>query len=910
MKKALVAISVIICLLAAGAYYWHWQESSHIISDPVDAIPTSAVVVIKYPDITKAWDVFEDQDYFDDLIQIEELGLYFSRNQLLDSLLRYDQDLKAMLANSSIWSSYHSKTSDSLLVFHAIQSSSTNNQKVLKAVNTALKPVGVITEQSFNQLSIFTLTMEDPYNVLNYTVHNGLILCSSDLELLKTSINQLTAGKSLKDDRLFSNAVSASGKNVEANLFINYAELPEYLSEVLKSTHSSSTSDAIEHFAGWTELDVNLKPEGLTCNGFSYTNDSLNLFLNLFINQAPQSINFPEFLPSTTASFLFFGIEDVLTLRTDYRNYLKSTSKLTNFDSQLDSLNEHYGVHFEESLLGWLGTSFGICITEPKQEHFAKNSYMVMEANSPDLAARLLSKLGSTIAEKNGLEVDSVVVNGKTIRQLQLSGMLSLLFGGGFEAYENPYYVVYQNHVIFGPDQQSLVVYLQYLQGDRTLAKELSFSRFVENLGSTFNLFSYHHLSRSEHIFKSYLNSEAVAVADKNKKIADSFEAIGTQISTTGKSFYSNVFLKYNPEWKETNESSWEAKTDVNPIGSPIYVKNHLTGQDEILVQDEDNALYLFSEVGQRLFKAELPEKIQGKIHQVDAFKNGRLQYLFNTKDYIYLIDRNGNQVSGYPIELSSPAVTNLAVFDYDNNRDYRLLITCKNKRIYNFDIKGNKIKGWKHTKANDLTIHPFQHFATNGKDYLVTGESNGKIHLLDRRGKNRVKVKKRVPASKNNHLQVFKSSESAFTGVYLTDEDGTIHRISVNGDVSPMDLGKFSPEHTFIVADLDKDGGPEFIFSDLNVLQIFDYKKQKVAEQRLEPSATKPFLIDLGERGIAIGYCYLDSEQLVLFSKAGEMETGFPISGFSKFDALLEDNSLTVTSAGSSSNLSIQSVR
>ena len=60
------------------------------------------------------------------------------------------------------------------------------------------------------------------------------------------------------------------------------------------------------------------------------------------------------------------------------------------------------------------------------------------------------------------------------------------------------------------------------------------------------------------------------------------------------------------------------------------------------------------------------------------------------------------------------------------------------------------------------------------------------------------------------------------------------------------MELGKFSPEHQFFVADLDKDGGPEFIFTDLNVLQVFDYKKQKIAEQRLEPSATKPFLIDL----------------------------------------------------------------
>jgi len=46
--------------------------------------------------------------------------------------------------------------------------------------------------------------------------------------------------------------------------------------------------------------------------------------------------------------------------------------------------------------------------------------------------------------------------------------------------------------------------------------------------------------------------------------------------------------------------------------------------------------------------------------------------------------------------------------FDYDNNNDYRLLITCKNKRIYNYTIKGKKVKGWKHNRGSDPTIHQF----------------------------------------------------------------------------------------------------------------------------------------------------------------------------------------------------------
>ena len=910
MKKVLVAVSILIVLLACGVYFWHWNKASRVTSDPLDAIPTSAVVIVSYPELTQTWDVFEDQDYYDILTGVQELSPFFRRNQLLDSLIRYDQQLKKALSNSVVWSSYHRSGKDSLLAFHVIQTENINDQEALAAIGKAVSGAGIISEQLIGETKVQKLVIKEPYEVLYFATKNSLILVSSNLELLEQSLSQLSTGKSLKTDTQFVEAVSESGKNVEANVLINYTNLPAYLSGVLKPSLATSVGQSVKNFAGWTELDVNLKSEGMTLNGFSHTSDSLNQFLNVFLKQQPQSIGFPEFLPSNTASFLFFGIDDVLTLSTSYRNFLNANERLALIDQKLDSVNAYYDVNIEQNFLAWLGNSFGTCILKPSSESFTDNTYFVVETSSNELSKKLLNDLTEKLISKNKSELDSASVNGIIVRKLPLNGILSALFGVGFSAFENPYYAVHKNFVIFGTNKESVTSYVQYIQGDRTLAKELSFSRFAENLGSSYNVFSYHHLAYAQPILESYLNQHATNTLKKNEKIAESFEAIGTQISTTGKSFYSNVFLKYNPNWKATEETSWEAKMDARAFGTPIYVKNHLNGENEILAQDEDNALYLFNEFGQRLFKAKLHEKIMGHPQQVDALKNEKLQYLFNTKNFIYLIDRNGRNVTGFPIELSSPAITELALFDYDSDKDYRLLITCANKRIYNYNIQGKKISGWKHNKASDLTVHPFKHLAVSGKDYLITGESNGKIHLLDRRGKNRVKVEKRVTPSKNNHLQTFKSSEEAFTGVYITDKDGTIYRISLNGDVNPMELGKFSPEHQFFVADLDKDGGPEFIFTDLNILRVFDYKKQKIAEQRLEPSATKPFLIDLGEDGLGIGYCYKDTEQLVLFNSTGSMVEGFPLSGSSAFSLLKTEKDLNVVSSNSKEGLSIQSIR
>jgi hypothetical protein len=172
------------------------------------------------------------------------------------------------------------------------------------------------------------------------------------------------------------------------------------------------------------------------------------------------------------------------------------------------------------------------------------------------------------------------------------------------------------------------------------------------------------------------------------------------------------------------------------------------------------------------------------------------------------------------------------------------------------------------------------------------------------------VKVEKRVVPSKNNQLQAFQSTESALVGVYFTNEDGLIHRVALDGDIQSMNLGKFSPEHIFLVADLDRDGGPEFIFQDLNMLQVFNYKKEKVFEQRTDPSAGQPLLIDLidGKRGI--GFAFKDSEQLMLYGPDGTVVRGFPLSGNADFDVLITDSKYTVVSAGASSNLMIQPVK
>lgn len=902
-------VSVLVVLLGGAAGYWYSQQKPDVVSNPIEAIPSNASVIIAYPDLHASWESLGEKDYYAVLCSVDVLSGFFLRNETLDSILSTDTELNLMLGGSALWTSYHVSGSDSLQIFQVFEVKNGASTKAIESWSRQLVAAGAaITQEPIGESIVYKSVITEPFSVSFFTEKNGLLICGSSLNLVKQSLKQLGGGRSLANDVNFMAAVETAGKNVDANIYINYVQVPPYVSGALKAG-LTSVSQSISQFADWSEFDLNLKDEGFTLNGFTYVNDSLPQFLSIFRDQKPQLIDFPDFIPSNTASFIFFGIDDVIGLSSKYRDLLGKQGELTVFEAKLDSLNELMGVDLEQNLLAWLGNNFGVCVSRPSTQSFAENSYFVFEARSVELAEKLLGDLSTILADKRGRFFESKEVGGVFIKELALDGVLSELFGETFDEFQNPYFVVLNDYVVFGTSPESLADYVQYVQADRTLGKDLSFSRFVENLGSTFNVFSYSHVGSSQKIFESYLNRDAVKVLERNRDHIRKFEAIGTQFTTTGKSFYSSTYIRYNPSSEGQKESHWVAKMDAKPVITPVFVKNHVSGEPEILVQDELNNLFLFNHLGQELFRAEIKEPILSRPVQVDAFKNGKLQYIFNTKNFIYLIDREGNLVDGYPVELNSPAETDLAVFDYDNDKDYRLLISCKNNHIYNYSIKGKTISGWSHNRASDPTIHPFKHILVSGKDYIVTGESNGKIHLLDRRGKNRVKVENRVPSSKNNHLELFKAKSKAESGVYLTDENGKVQHVELDGNIKQMEFGKFSPEHIFRVEDLDADGSPEFIFFDLNLLQVFNFKKEKVFEQRIEPNASYPFLVVV-EGKSCIGFFYSESEQLVLFDSGGQMVNGFPVSGASVFDLVEFNEGLLLVTAAPEGGLLIQNIR
>lgn len=895
-RRVLIVSSVILSLAVIGGGWWFFFRNNSRPTEAINAIPHDAAIILEIRDFRKAWENYKTTaTYRNELEKYETFQLFRDNVDFVDSIMKSNTVAAEIFSNRKMYISVHTSPEFGMEYLYCMSLEKANMKEKLDEVVKAVNSENAIYRNfEYGNTIVTSVKKSETDSAFYYTQYQGVFIASYSLLLTESAIDQLNNGGSMMKDAYFVKAVASSGKNVEVNIYINYARFPGYLQLFVKS-ESASSFETLAKIAEWSELDMNLRPEGVMLNGFTYPNDTAAHYLNLFTVQKPQQVEFPAVLPANTATFLFFGIGDILSFYDDYKTHLKRIKDLERYEQEVKNINTTYDVDIELSMFSWMGSEFGVCITEPKAASFSDNTYAVFRARKVELASDLLSGLVKSLSEKQGA-AEQEIYQEFTITNINLPQVLPRLFGPAFEQMQTTYYTVLGDYVVFGNSMQSVKNYINYYIADKTLGKDVYFSTYSENLSSTFNVFAYSSPSRSKNIIDSYANRETSKELKKSEETMRKFEGLAVQMSSNGSAFYTNVYLKYNADYSGTKANVFEARLDTTVSGKPVFLKNSFSGENEVFVQDDANNVYLISSMGTILWKKQIPEKINGKVHQVDVYKNGKLQILFGTTNFIYLVDRKGEDVPKYPIELEAPATSPLSVFDYDGKRDYRLFVACKNKKVYCMDIKGEAVKGWGFKKTNETVSQPIVHVRTGGKDFIVIAENDGKLNILDRKGSEKIKVKEKFRFG-HNTLQTFNGL------IAFTDSTGRVYTISMNGKTQKFAPKEFTAHHQFVYGDINSDKTPELIFSDLNEVFVYNAKGETLFGHKFQSEATLPPLITETWDGKRLGAVCNGSSEVFIFTADGEVEEDFPLAGATLFDVALGNGdipSLLVTASGS----------
>jgi len=257
------------------------------------------------------------------------------------------------------------------------------------------------------------------------------------------------------------------------------------------------------------------------------------------------------------------------------------------------------------------------------------------------------------------------------------------------------------------------------------------------------------------------------------------------QFTRLDKNYYFNGVMQF--DWKDPGEISanstrarYSFTTAITFISS---VKNHSTGTAELFIQTDDKTVHLLSADFNVLFNLNLKDKIKGTLRQIDYYKNKKLQYLFLAGRALYLVDRLGNFVRGFPKMLNTPGDPRfLTEVDYDNTLNYRFLIADDKGNLFMLDKEGMPLPGWDGKTIGTPLFTAPRHVRASGKDFIVCVDVRGSVYAFTRKGE-LIKGFPVVLDIKPQGDWYFETSGVSGEGlITLVSGDGTKVQVNLNG--------------------------------------------------------------------------------------------------------------------------------
>ncbi len=727
---------------------------------------------------------------------------------------------------------------------------------------------------------------------VSYSIVQQTLIISPSRILVENAIKSVFSKENLTTNESFAKVKNTVGNNVDANLFINFNQIQNIAYLFADKSVQTILSSKFK-LANWGEFDINVNPNSVFLNGFSTTQEKSEYF-SVLNGQTPVNFEIKEVLPAGTSTFISLGLSNKEQFVSNYELFLKKMNSYNSYNANIETINRILSspnidpVDIKKTMYSLIDNEIAMVYANVNSLDLYQNTFAVLKINSKTQAKEALLGIIDSYCDRMKLKTSSFKSTYKIdekvsyeIFEIPTKRIPAVLWGSMFSKTNASHFTFIENYLVFGNSKNSLSKFIHAYELKKTLANDSDFKKFTDNnIKESYSWYMYSNISKSYDLYPTVVNDEIKKTLQTNSKELQKFEGFAIQVSSDKESLYSNIFINYNPTDKSKPHTVWESYLDTVITTKPKLVNNFHTNEKNIIVQDAYNNLYLINQAGKIQWKKQLKEQVISDIKEIDFYKNDKIQYVMNTANYIYMIDRIGNFVENYPIKLESEATAGLAVFDYDKTRLYRILIPCKNHKVYLFNKEGKVIKDWKFNQTESEVKQPIKHFKIDSKDYIVFADKLN-VYILNRKGETRVKVKEQIEKSPQNTFILEKTKPQLVT----TDVKGNIKCIDFNGNVTTKFIKELSPNHFFEYKDIDGNGSLDYIFLDKDKLQAFTQKKDKIFSYNFDADILlPPSIYQFSQKSYKIGVVDVQNSKIYLINGNGSLHEGFPLRGKTLF--------------------------
>ncbi len=796
--------------------------------------------------------------------------------------------LQDLLFKRGINISLHLVGKDQIVpIIYLLYSGSHNDNEFEQLILDFLEKNAMVNERKYETETIYDFSGRPGMIPEKFSLAcvNGICLVSPSSMLVESSIRTLHSDTDLSGQQGLQIVRQTAGRYVQANLYINYEFLPQLFYPALKES-SWKQLEIFSRFAAWGEMDLDVKEDAIILNGMTQARKGHAHFAGTFVGQAPVRMEIQEIMPSGTSYFMHVGISDASRFRDQVTIYMDELGMGPRMAMELDRLRAEYGIDPLYDLVKLLDDEIAWFAVEGETEDPGEE-ILVIETRSRSETIDVVMNWIEQYLQAHSFDMESYLhvyqLDNQTsynIYQLPDQFFAGLLPGRLFSTY----FTIYENYLLFGPSVEILsrIIYQNVLH--KTLVSDPVYKEMSDYLANRSNLTFFLRPFTYLDYRQDLLSESTLGSLGSMEIFMRRIPGVVVQYTTEGDLFYQNVSFKYTSQIKEKALTVWESLLDSVASIKPELVVNHNTSEKEIFVQDAKHNIYLINSTGRILWKQPLDGLIMGDVYQVDFYRNGKLQYLFNTREKIHLIDRNGNYVERYPISLRSPATNSMSLFDYDKRQNYRIFIAGEDRKIYVYDLEGNIVSGWRFNKSESVIEGAIQHFRINDMDYIVFTDEN-RTYFLDRRGRERFRTREQVRISPHNPFILDMNIREEKPRWISTDTAGNAVAIYQDGTVTTLLEREVTGEHFFRMQDMNSDGVPEFIYAHENELDVFQQDGDRLFSFKVrEKISLMPDIYKFSASDIKIGVTDQSRNRIYLLNADGSLYEGFPLEGSTRF--------------------------
>jgi hypothetical protein len=816
-KRLLIVVTLLLITGIFAGWYFFAQESRYFGTSPLKAVPVDAPFFIRIKNLGEFSEKTSKSIGWQSMRNIAEVNDVYTKIVFLDSLIHRSKQRENFLQHKELIVVPAKNSMLFLLEMGSIAEKNSINSLIQQYF---LSKNSIAGTKKINDAEVQQYEWEEDSlkGKILFSIFRGVLMACSDESQLRIAIEQMDRPSVLEDANYLRINKNTAVKN-DLNIFINHNTLPAYLS----GFYADSLATGILHpnYAKWTEVDVIQKDNQLYINGITVADSTSNCYLDVFKRQKPLVNSLVHLMPSATTFFVTQNLSQPGLYFEDYLNFLKKNKKIDQYNDKTNELTNALNINIRQYLNEYWTGEAAIVFTNQNLADSSDNRFLLMKVKKGlnDPLVNAMRKWFS--GNKSIQDEESISARRSSILKVPVDHFGMLIGELYFGSIQTKWMIAGDGYILMGPTPGSLKRYQSLLQREELLHRIPSFAKLSTGMARSSNFDMWCSPGQSLPFFEPLIRTDQYQKLKKSNESLVKLENVFWQWGCENGSFYNTASLIVNLELKQNQSPFWRYLLKAKMHTRPIFVVFSSKQQErEIIFQDLENNLINLDKDGIERWKKPLGSAIIGDIKTVEMSNKGEFQLLFNTKEAIHVFDRNGVELKKFPVRLKSPATNSVVAFDYDGKRDYRFLIACSDHKVYSFDKNGKIVTGWQPKATNGLVEFPVHHFMVGSKDYIVYFDRSH-TYILDRQGKERIKIKEEFVHSRND-ISLIKI-KGASDCMVTTDDRGKIRLLGFDGTTKKINVGNFSAGHSFFPVDFGVTSGVDFVFYDNQNLTCYN---------------------------------------------------------------------------------------